>query len=127
MNDQKYFSPVDYVIFGITLLVSSTIGIYFAWKQRKKVSSSEYLLASQKISWFPIFVSMVASFISTVGVMGIPAQIYRTGITFTFYIISFIFPIVLCAEIFTPIFRRLELVSVNEVCTICRSWECGVS
>ena len=47
--------------------------------------------------------------------MGIPAQIHTSGITFSLQVLAFLLPIILCAEVFTPIFRRLDLVSVNEV------------
>lgn len=112
--DRKFFGTVDYVIFACTLLLSSIIGIYFAYIHRKNVTSVEYLIANKSVSWLPIFISMVASFFSAVGVMGLPAKMYTTGITFGFQVFSFLFPISLCAEIFGPIFRKLELVSVNE-------------
>ena len=37
------FSSADYVIFAGMLLLSSLIGIYFAWKDRKK-GSEEYMM-----------------------------------------------------------------------------------
>jgi len=113
-NGRKYFGAVDYALFALTLLVSSIIGIYFAYKQRKNMSSAEYLVASRSLSWFPIFVSMVASFMSAIGLMGIPAQVYSTGVTFLFILIAIFVPISLSAEIFTPLFRRIKLVSANE-------------
>ena len=106
---------VDYVIFGLLLMVSSAIGIYFGFRQRKQMTSAEYLLASKSLSWFPICISLVVSFFSSVGVMGITANIYMTGITFGLHAFSFLVPIILNAEIFTPIFRHQELVSVNNV------------
>ena len=115
MEKQKYFGIIDYIIFAATLLLSSFIGIFLACKQQKMGSSSEYLLASKSVPWFPIFISMVASFFSAIGVMGTPAQIYISGITFSLQVLAFLLPIILCAEVFTPIFRRLDLVSVNEV------------
>lgn len=114
-EDRNFFGTVDYVLFGLTLLLSSVIGVYLAIKHRKASSSAEYLLASRTLPWFPIFVSMVASFFSAVAVMGFPAQIYATGITFSLHAFCFILPIVLCAEVLTPLFRNLSLVSVNEV------------
>lgn len=115
MEQQKYFGVIDYLIFALTLLLSSVIGIYFAYKQRKRLSSNEYLLASKSIPWFPLFVSMLASYFSAVGLMGYPGVIYATGITFSFSIIGTFINIVLSAELFTPIFRRMDLVSANQV------------
>jgi len=111
----KTLGIVDYVLFGFVLLISSVIGIYFGFRHRKKMTSSEYLLANKSISWVPIFVSLVVSFFSSVGVMGLTANMYSTGVTFAVHAFAFIIPITLNAEVFTPIFRRLQLVSVNEV------------
>ena len=108
------FSAVDFVIFALMLLISSVIGIFFAWRHRKLISTEDYLLANRQMSWFPVCVSMVASFFSAIGVMGIPSQIYTTGITFGLNFFAFIPPIAFCAEVLTPIYRKLNLTSVNE-------------
>lgn len=114
MSVVKTLGLIDYIIFGFILLASSVIGIYFGYKHRKKMTASEYLLANKSVSWFPIFVSLTVSFFSSVGVMGITANVYSTGVTFGLHLFAFIMPIALNAEVFAPIFRRLQLVSVNE-------------
>ena len=111
----QQIGAVDYVIFALLLLASSVIGIFFGYKHRKQMTSAEYLLASKNVSWIPICISLVVSFFSSVGIMGITANIYMTGVTFALHCLSFFVPIVLNAEIFAPLFRRLELVSVNNV------------
>ena len=115
MEHQKYFGTVDYIIFALTLLLSSTIGIYLAYRQRKKLSSNEYLLAGKSIPWFPLFVSILASHFSAIGLIGTPSGIYTTGITFTFIHIGSIMTIMISAQLFVPFFRKLELVSANQV------------
>ena len=111
----KSMGIVDYIIFGLLLLVSSLIGIYFGYKHRKQMTSAEYLLASRSVSWIPICISVVVSFFSSVGVMGIVANMYIHGITFGLSIFGLIIPIMINAEIFAPIFRELKLISVHEV------------
>jgi len=113
-DSRVYFGVVDYILFGATLVLSSVIGIYLAIKHRKASSSAEYLLASRSLPWFPIFVSLVASFFSAVAVMGFPAQVYSTGVTFSLHTVCFLLPICLCAEVLTPMFRNLSVISVNE-------------
>ena len=82
MDAVKSMGVVDYVIFALLLLVSSVIGIYFGYKHRKQMTSAEYLLASKSVSWFPISVSLIVSFFSSVGVMGITANMFVHGVTF---------------------------------------------
>ena len=115
MEDRKHFGTLDYVIFALTLVFSSTIGIYFAYRQRKMLSSNEYLLANKSVPWFPSFVSTVASFFSAIGLMGTASSIYTSGITFTFIHVGIVITIIISAELFVPFFRKLELVSANEV------------
>ena len=115
MVDIKSIGAIDYVIFCLLLLSSSVIGIYFGYRHRKRMTSDEYLLASRSISWIPICVSMVVSLFSSVGVMGITANMYVHGVTFGLQGFSSIVSLTLSAECFAPIFRRLKLISVNEV------------
>ena len=76
MDGSKSMGAVDYVIFALLLMASSVIGIYFGYKHRKQMTSAEYLLASRSVSWIPICISLVVSFFSSVGVMGITANMY---------------------------------------------------
>ena len=115
MDGSKSMGAVDYVIFALLLMASSVIGIYFGYKHRKQMTSAEYLLASRSVSWIPICISLVVSFFSSVGVMGITANMYVHGTTFGFGLLGLFVPIMLSAEIFAPIFRELNLISINEV------------
>ena len=114
-EERRYLGVVDYIIFGLTLLLSIVIGIFFACKQKKSASTAEYLVANRSVSWFPIFISLVVSFFSPVGVMGTTALVYSTGVTFSLHAFAFLIPISLNAYVFAPIFRRLKLISVNKV------------
>ena len=46
-NDIGGFTVLDYCIFGLLFLISAGIGIYFAFKDRKKKTSDNYLLAGR--------------------------------------------------------------------------------
>ena len=115
MDGSKSMGAVDYVIFALLLMASSVIGIYFGYKHRKQMTSAEYLLASKSVSWFPISVSLIVSFFSSVGVMGITANMFVHGVTFGTRLFGVIVPVMVNAEILAPIFRELNLISVNEV------------
>ena len=115
MDSSKSMGAIDYVIFALLLLASSVIGIYFGYKQRKQMTSEEYLLASRSVSWMPICISIIVSFLSSVGVMGITANMYSNGITFGLRTLALIIPVMINAEMVAPIFRELKLISVNEV------------
>ena len=122
MDNSKSMGAVDYVIFALLLLASSVIGIYFGYKHRKQMTSAEYLLASRSVSWIPICISLVVSFFSSVGIMGITANMFVHGITFGLGFLGLIVPMTISAEIFAPLFRQLKLISVNEVQFLCFSF-----
>ena len=61
MKAHIYFDAVDYSVFGLMLLLSSLIGIYFAFfAKQKQNTTSEYLMGSKKMGVFPISMSLIA-------------------------------------------------------------------
>ena len=46
---QKVFSAADYAVFGTMLVVSSAIGFFYAWKERKKRTTDQVLLGGRKL------------------------------------------------------------------------------
>ena len=108
---------LDYVIFGIMLLLSSAIGLYHGYQSNRKKQNTEkdYLLAGQKMTWFPLFVSLVASYMSAIGLLGIPSEIYTYGGMYILIMLSYPLVIIQCVYIYAPIFRRIKVTSANEV------------
>lgn len=109
------FSIVDYFVFAFLLISSSMIGIFFWHKSRKNVSNAEFLTGKRKLSMFPVCLSLVASFLSTNTLLGVPAEVYQVGTQFSLQVVSFVIAVVLAAEVFLPIYYRLEMMSVNQV------------
>ncbi|RWS25644.1 hypothetical protein B4U80_03524 [Leptotrombidium deliense] len=106
------FAVVDYLICGLMLLISLSIGIYFAYVEKKKQSSFDILLGSGNQKIIPVSLSLLASFVSSVTVLGIPAEVYTYG--FHFWTIVIFFPVIIAvtANLFLPIFFELNIASV---------------
>ena len=104
----------DYVIFAVVLTLSSIIGIYYGCKMKTR-SAKEYLIAGGNMHWFPISLSLVATYISAVGLMGIPSEVYTYGLTFLFHLIGFVTTMLIAANVYAPIFYRTKITSANEV------------
>ncbi|XP_074594513.1 sodium-coupled monocarboxylate transporter 1-like isoform X2 [Brevipalpus obovatus] len=107
------FSLIDYVVFAMMLVMSSGIGIYYAYKGRKNESSKEFLTANKSLSWFPVSMSLLASFQSSVTILGYPAEMYLKGTQFWMVVISAAFASVTAAELFLPVYWNLTFTSVN--------------
>ena len=110
----QQLSVWDYVIFAFMLVSSSLIGLYYGYKGRKK-STEEYLMAGQQMHWFPISVTLLASFISAIGLLGLPAEIYTYGMQFSLTVFSIILNLSVAAHIYAPLLYRLKVTSANEV------------
>ena len=107
-------SPVDYIVFVLMLVLSSTIGIYYGIKGKQK-STKEYLTASGSMHWLPISVSMLATFVSAIALMGIPSEIYTYGIQYFITVLSFVIMLSVGALVYAPIFYKTQVTSANEV------------
>lgn len=46
---QISFSLADYIVFGMMLLLSALIGFYYAYKDRSKNTTDEFLLGGRKL------------------------------------------------------------------------------
>ena len=114
---QNQFSVADYCVFGATMLISSFIGIYFAYGG-KQSSTTEYLMAGRNMHWFPVFVSLLVSYLSAITLLGVPSEIYTYGVQYVVLCFSYFLLIGAGAIIFLPIFYRLQVVSSNEVCIV---------
>lgn len=58
----KLFTWVDYLLFALTLLVSSLVGIYHAWRGSSG-STSDYLMGGKKMPILPVALSLAARYV----------------------------------------------------------------
>ncbi|KAM5247806.1 sodium-coupled monocarboxylate transporter 2 [Ctenodactylus gundi] len=110
----KNFAVWDYVVFAALFVISSGIGVFFAIKERKKVTSGEFLVGGRQMSSVPVALSLTASFMSAVTVLGTPAEVYRFGASFTLFFIAYSFVIIFTSELFLPVFYRSGITSTYE-------------
>ncbi|XP_078719561.1 sodium-coupled monocarboxylate transporter 1-like [Lampetra fluviatilis] len=105
------FGVWDYVLFALMLLVSAVIGIYFATKER---SNADFLMGGRQLSPVPVSVSLTASFMSAIAVLGTPVEIYRYGVSFGYMGLTYVLMVVVSAEVFLPVFYELGITSTYE-------------
>ncbi|XP_003412361.1 sodium-coupled monocarboxylate transporter 2 [Loxodonta africana] len=110
----KNFAVWDYVVFAALFVISSGIGVFFAIKERKKGTSREFLVGGRQLSFGPVALSLTASFMSAVTVLGTPSEVYRFGASFVIFFIAYTFVIILTSELFLPVFYRSGITSTYE-------------
>ncbi|XP_075043580.1 sodium-coupled monocarboxylate transporter 2 [Mixophyes fleayi] len=104
----------DYMVFAALFLVSAGIGVFFAIKERKKTTSADFLVGGKEMSCGPVALSLTASFMSAVTVLGAPSEVYRFGASFILFFIAYAFVVLFTAELFVPMFYRSGITSTYE-------------
>ncbi|NXW20993.1 SC5A8 protein, partial [Circaetus pectoralis] len=108
------FTVWDYVVFAAMLLVSAVIGVYYAFVGGGQKTSKDFLMGGRSMSALPVALSLTASFMSAVTVLGTPAEIYRYGAIFCIFAITYGLVVLCSAEIFLPVFYKLGITSTYE-------------
>ncbi|CAI2733455.1 unnamed protein product [Schistosoma spindalis] len=123
----------DYLIFAISLICYSLIGIYhryhdvifekltncfrginFKSKVRKKMNVEELFLGDRNLTLLPIVGSVMASFLSAVGILGTASEAYQCGIQFILLVGGYCIAFPLAAYVYMPVFYKLRLNSAHE-------------
>lgn len=115
MNGKVQFGTVDFVVFGAMLLLSATIGIYHAFTGGKQRTTKEFLFANRGMMGIPVALSLLASFMSAITILGVPSEIYTYGTQYWLIIASYVILFPSVALIFVPVFRAVEISSSYEV------------
>uniref|UniRef100_A0A8C5PJJ9 Sodium-coupled monocarboxylate transporter 1 n=1 Tax=Leptobrachium leishanense TaxID=445787 RepID=A0A8C5PJJ9_9ANUR len=109
------FTPWDYLIFALVLAISAAIGVYYYIVGMGKDTAQEFLTGGRQMSALPVSLSLTSSFMSAVTILGTPADVYRYGAMYSIFAISYAFVVFICAEIFLPVFYRLQITSTYEI------------
>ncbi|KAH9509623.1 Sodium-dependent multivitamin transporter [Bulinus truncatus] len=109
------FGVWDYVIFAAMLIVSLAIGIWFALRGGRQKTQGEYLLANRSMSIIPVAISILASFMSAILILGYPAEMYTQGTEFYVTLLGMFLGIAGASLLFVPLLFPLNLTSAFEV------------
>jgi sodium-coupled monocarboxylate transporter 8/12 len=71
-----YFSWADYTVLAMMLLVSCLIGTFYGFFSKKQETSQDFLLGGSSMNTFPTAMSLAASFITAIELLGNPAEMY---------------------------------------------------
>merc|ERR1719477_62144 len=94
------------------LLVSAAIGVYFWWKGQK--NTEEFLMASRSMGTIPMTMSLVASFMSAITLLGTPAELYVSGTQYVALVLAYPFVMGATTHMFLPVFEALQVTTSYE-------------
>ena len=115
MEKKVQFGLLDFVVFGVMLLLSAVIGIYHAFTGGKQRTTKEFLFANRGMMAIPVALSLLASFMSAITILGVPSEMYTYGTQYWLIVASYIILFPCVALVFVPVFRAVEISSSYEV------------
>ncbi|XP_048776215.2 sodium-coupled monocarboxylate transporter 1-like [Ostrea edulis] len=111
------FVAVDYVLFALVLVVSALIGVFYVIKEfraAKQMTSDDVLMGGRDIGIFPIAMSLMASFMGAITVLGTPTEMYNNNTSYWISGMAMLITVPLTNHIFLPFFHNLSLTSAYE-------------
>lgn len=112
-RSMQNFGIPDYAIFITMLLACGAVGVYFGFV-KKSSGEDEYLVGGRNMKTFPVSLSLIASFISGISLLGTPTEVYVHGITYLFVGGGVIFMGIVMTTVYLPVFHDLKLTSTYE-------------
>ncbi|OWK11959.1 hypothetical protein Celaphus_00002979 [Cervus elaphus hippelaphus] len=113
-KERATFGAWDYGVFALMLLVSTGIGLWVGVARGGQRSAEDFFTGGRRLSALPVGLSLAASFMSAVQVLGVPAEAYRYGLKFLWMCLGQLLNSLLTALLFLPVFYRLGLTSTYE-------------
>ncbi|XP_021344994.1 sodium-dependent multivitamin transporter-like isoform X2 [Mizuhopecten yessoensis] len=104
----------DFLVFVAALLISLSIGVYYALSGGRQKTTKEYLLGNRNMTIIPVGLSLMVSYESSIMMLGFPAEVYTYGIMFWWFTIGFMLAQLIAIRIVVPLIHPLRVTSVYE-------------
>lgn len=115
-QSRSSFVLADYAVFAAMLAISMAIGVFQALKKQSRSSSADdFFTGGRSLPAVPVGLSLCASFMSAVQVLGVPAEASRYGFKFLYMCLGQSINSLLTAYLFLPVFFQLGITSTNQV------------
>ena len=101
------FGVLNYMIFVAMLLISTLIGVFYWWKGQD--NTDDFLLAGRSMGTFPMAMSLIASFMSAITLLGVPSTIYMKGTQFAMSALCYPFVMATVAHFYLPVYDQLRV------------------
>ncbi|XP_063619368.1 putative sodium-dependent multivitamin transporter [Cydia splendana] len=112
--EHSVFGAWDYVIIAATLIMSTAIGVYYRFSGGKQKTNEEFLLADRNMSIMPVAVSLMASFMSAISLLGGSSETYTYGMMFILINLPYGYGTPIVTKLYLPVFFGLQKTSTYE-------------
>lgn len=116
LSSLRNFGWSDYAVFVILLIVCAAIGIYFSLQNTQGSPVLNYLVGGRNLHTLPVALSIIASVVSGIGLLGTSTEVYLFGIHYAIGLFPGLILIVgLVMHFFVlPVIHSLRLISLYE-------------
>ncbi|MCC6682469.1 MAG: sodium/solute symporter [Phycisphaeraceae bacterium] len=104
----EHFTVLDYVALLLYMLAMVLIGLHFT---RRNTTTNDYFLAGGSVPWWAAGLSMVATGISSIGFMAVPAKSFATDWVYAVGIVTWFVVVPLVSRFYIPCFRKFNVTS----------------
>uniref|UniRef100_T1H3Y5 Sodium-dependent multivitamin transporter n=1 Tax=Megaselia scalaris TaxID=36166 RepID=T1H3Y5_MEGSC len=111
------FSVWDYLVLGIVLMISAIIGVYYKYSGGKQKTNDEYLLGNRSMSTIPVSLSLMASTLSAIAILGGSMESYQNGTGYALFYVGVIISAPIVNFLILPVFYNLQVSSLFEYFT----------
>lgn len=107
-KQKSKFGWIDYSTLVCYLLLLSLISYYFS---RKKLASRDYLLGSKNIPFWAAGISIMATQVSAIGFMSIPAKAYAVNWAYFAGVFTWFIAVPVVTRAYIPFIKKLNVAS----------------
>lgn len=104
-------STFDWTI--IALFLAATVFLGF-WFSRNIDSDEDFYVGKKTTPWWAIGLSVVASYVSTLGLLGGPAWSYEQGLSVMFIHMNYPLVVMIVVTLFLPVYFHTKVASIYE-------------
>jgi len=117
----NYLNGLDYTVLVSYVLMVISVGLGAVWYQKRKTKMSgeglgegSYFLAARKLPWPIIGLSLFSTNISTVHIVSLCEQGYKTGLVYANFELAAVFTLVILAVFFVPFYIRANVTTLPD-------------
>lgn len=106
---------VEYVVFGSLMAANLGFGLYFAYRKKDATSAQQVFLGNRTLAVIPLAVSVLASLVSSTGLIAFTAHFYAYGFHLNWTVVAHVILLPVTLQVVIPVFYRLRLTTLFEV------------
>ncbi|KAG0427291.1 hypothetical protein HPB47_025636 [Ixodes persulcatus] len=106
---------VEYTVFGIIMGANLGLGLFFSFKKSGSLTTNEMFLGSRTIKMLPLALSMLASIMSSTGIVGFTGHFYTYGLHMGWCVLTTILLFPVTVHVVVPVMYKLKVTSIFEV------------